>query len=60
MTELEYRAAAEHKLPCLIYLKDGQQNAELQQDDPDGRAKLERLKSELRAKHNTVHLTILT
>lgn len=50
MTELEYHAARQHGIPCLIYLKRVG-DAVGEQDDPAARAKLDRLKIVLKTDH---------
>ena len=50
MTELEYHAARQHGIPCLIYLKRAG-DAVGEQEDPAARAKLDRLKTLLKAEH---------
>ncbi len=53
MTELEYREASKHQIPCLIYLKDPGLRVlpEHTEPDPMGLSKLQRLKDELKRAH---------
>jgi len=50
-TELEYRQARESGIPCLIYIGEGSRTATGERGDPEGDAKLEALKDEMRKEH---------